>query len=76
MSDRGNTSAPKKAKSTAPKHKINSKSRASKVNPIVEKELNELITNLDLLKPVKKDWRYRIGEFIGQLILTVVALIL
>ena len=76
MSDRGNTSAPKKAKSTAPKHKINSKSRASKVNPIVEKELNELITNLDLLKPVKKDWRYRIGEFIGQLVLTVVALIL
>jgi len=76
LSDRGNTSAPKKAKSTAAKHKINSKSRASKVNPIVEKELNELITNLDLLKPVKKDWRYRIGEFIGQLILTVVALIL
>ncbi|MGA0083501.1 MAG: peptidoglycan binding domain-containing protein, partial [Candidatus Nanopelagicales bacterium] len=66
----------KKAKSTAPKHKINSKTRASKVNPVVEKELNELITNLDLLKPVKKDWRYRIGEFIGQLILTVFALIL
>ena len=76
MSDRGNSSAPKKAKSTAPKHKINSKSRSSKVNLIVEKELNELITNLDLLKPVKKDWRYRIGEFIGQLILTVFALIL
>ena len=76
MSDRGNTSASKKAKSTAPKIKINSKTRASKVNPIVEKELNELITNLELLKPVKKDWRYRIGEFIGQLILTVVALIL
>lgn len=76
MSDRGNTSASKKAKSTAPKHKINSKTRASRVNPIVEKELNELITNLDLLKPVKKDWRYRIGEFIGQLILTVFALIL
>jgi len=48
LSDRGNTSAPKKAKSTAAKHKINSKSRASKVNPIVEKELNELITNLEL----------------------------
>jgi vancomycin resistance protein YoaR len=76
LSDRGNTSASKKAKSTAPKIKINSKTRASKVNPIVEKELNELITNLELLKPVKKDWRYRIGEFIGQLILTVVALIL
>jgi vancomycin resistance protein YoaR len=76
LSDRGNTSASKKAKSTAPKHKINSKTRASKVNPVVEKELNELITNLDLLKPVKKDWRYRIGEFIGQLILTVFALIL
>jgi len=76
LSDRGNSSAPKKAKSTAPKHKINSKSRSSKVNLIVEKELNELITNLDLLKPVKKDWRYRIGEFIGQLILTVFALIL
>jgi vancomycin resistance protein YoaR len=76
LSDRGNTSASKKAKSTAPKHKINSKTRASRVNPIVEKELNELITNLDLLKPVKKDWRYRIGEFIGQLILTVFALIL
>jgi len=76
LSDRGNTSAPKKAKSAAPKHKINSKTRASKVNPLVEKELNELITNLDLLKPVKKDWRYRIGEFIGQLILTVFALIL
>jgi vancomycin resistance protein YoaR len=76
LSDRGNTSASKKAKSTAPKHKINSKTRASKANPVVEKELNELITNLDLLKPVKKDWRYRIGEFIGQLILTVFALIL
>ena len=76
MSDRGNTSASKKAKSTAPKIKINSKTRASKVNPIVEKELNELITNLELLTPVKKDWRYRIGEFIGQLILTVFALIL
>ena len=76
MSDRGNTSASKKPKSTPAKHKINSKTRASKVNPIVEKELNELITNLDLLKPVKKDWRYRIGEFIGQLILTVFALIL
>lgn len=76
MSDRGNTSASKKAKSTAPKLKINSKSRASKVNAVVEKELNELITNLELLTPVKKDWRYRIGEFIGQLILTVFALIL
>lgn len=76
MSDRGNTSASKKAKSTAPKLKINSKSRASKVNAVVEKELNDLITNLELLTPVKKDWRYRIGEFIGQLILTVFALIL
>ena len=76
MSDRGNTSASKKAKNTAPKIKINSKSRASKVNAVVEKELNELITNLELLTPVKKDWRYRIGEFIGQFILTVFALIL
>ena len=76
MSDRGNTSASKKAKSTAPKIKINSKTRASKVNAVVEKELNELITNLELLTPIKKDWRYRIGEFIGQLILTVFALIL
>jgi len=54
LSDRGNTSAPKKAKSTAAKHKINSKSRASKVNPIVEKELNELITNLDYLNQLKR----------------------
>jgi vancomycin resistance protein YoaR len=76
LSDRGNTSASKKAKSTAPKIKINSKTRASKVNAVVEKELNELITNLELLTPIKKDWRYRIGEFIGQLILTVFALIL
>ena len=29
-----------------------------------------------MLKPVKKDWKYRIGEFIGQLILTAVALII
>jgi vancomycin resistance protein YoaR len=76
LSDRGNTSASKKPKSTAPKIKINSKTRASKVNAVVEKELNELITNLELLTPIKKDWRYRIGEFIGQLILTVFALIL
>lgn len=38
--------------------------------------MNELITNLDLLKPIKKDWKYRLGEFLGQLILTVFALIL
>lgn len=76
MSDRGKASAPKKAKTVSPKHKINAKTRSTKVNPIVEKELNELIENLDLLKPVKKDWRYRIGEFLGQLILTFVALIL
>ena len=67
MSDRGKTSASKKTKSTSPKHKFKA---------TAEKELNILIQNLDLLKPVKKDWRYRIGEFLGQLILTVFAIIL
>ncbi len=42
------------------------------INPVVEQELNELISNLELLKPIKKDWRYRIGEILGQLILTFV----
>ncbi|MFM1826239.1 MAG: hypothetical protein RLZZ37_874 [Actinomycetota bacterium] len=43
---------------------------AQTINPVVEQELNELISNLELLKPIKKDWKYRIGEFLGQLILT------
>ena len=46
------------------------------MSPLVTKDLDDLISNLELLKPVKKDWKYRIGEFIGQLILTAVALIL
>lgn len=76
MSERGSSPASKKTKAAGPKHKLNSKPRSTKVNPIVEQELNELITNLDLLKPIKKDWKYRLGEFLGQLILTVFALIL
>lgn len=76
MSERGSSPASKKTKATGPKHKLNSKPRSTKVNPIVEQELNELITNLDLLRPIKKDWKYRLGEFLGQLILTVFALIL
>lgn len=76
MSERGSSPASKKTKAAGPKHKLNSKPRSTKVNPIVEQELNELITNLDLLKPIKKDWKYRSGEFLGQLILTVFALIL
>lgn len=76
MSDKGKTSPAKKNKSADPKHKLNSKTRSTKVSPLVTQELDELISNLELLKPVKKDWKYRIGEFIGQLILTAVALIL
>ena len=76
MSDKGKTSPAKKNKSADPKHKFNSKSRSTKVSPLVTKDLDELISNLELLKPVKKDWKYRIGEFIGQLILTAVALII
>ena len=76
MSERGSSPASKKTKAAGPKHKLNSKPRSTKVNPIVDQELNELITNLDLLKPIKKDWKYRLGEFLGQLILTVFALIL
>ena len=76
MSDKGKTSPAKKNKSADPKHKFNSKSRSTKVSPLVTKDLDELISNLELLKPVKKDWKYRIGEFIGQLILTAVSLII
>jgi vancomycin resistance protein YoaR len=76
LSDKEKSSPAKKNKSAAPKHKLNSKTRSIKVSPLVTQELDELISNLELLKPVKKDWKYRIGEFIGQLILTAVALIL
>ena len=76
MSDKEKTPPAKKNKSAVPKHKFNSKTRSTKVSPLVTQELDELISNLELLKPVKKDWKYRIGEFIGQLILTAVALIL
>ncbi len=76
MSDKEKTSPAKTNKSVGPKHKLNSKDRPTKVSPLVTQELDELISNLELLKPVKKDWKYRIGEFIGQLILTAVALIL
>ena len=76
MSDKEKTPPAKKTKSAAPKHKLNSKTKTTKVSPLVTQELDELISNLELLKPVKKDWKYRIGEFIGQLILTAVALIL
>ena len=76
MSDKEKSSPAKKNKSAEPKHKFNSKTRSTKVSPLVTQELDELISNLELLKPVKKDWKYRIGEFIGQLILTAVALIL
>ena len=76
MSDKEKTPPAKKDKSAAPKHKFNSKTRSTKVSPLVTQELDELISNLELSKPVKKDWKYRIGEFIGQLILTAVALIL
>jgi vancomycin resistance protein YoaR len=76
LSDKEKTPSAKKNKSAAPKHKLNSKTRSTKVSPLVTQELDELISNLELLKPVKKDWKYRIGEFIGQLILTAGALIL
>ncbi len=76
MSDKEKPSPAKKSKSATPKHQFNSKTRSTKVSPLVSQELDELISNLELLKPVKKDWKYRIGEFIGQLILTAVALIL
>jgi len=70
LSDKWKISPAKKDKSADPKH------RSTKVSPLVAKDLDDLISNLELLKPVKKDWKYRIGEFIGQLILTAVALIL
>ena len=76
MSDKDKSSPAKKSKPTTPKHKLYSKTRSTKVSPVVAQELDELISNLALLKPVKKDWKYRIGEFIGQLILTAVAIIL
>jgi len=76
LSDKEKPSPAKKSKSATPKHQLNSKTRSTKVSPLVTQELDELISNLELLKPVKKDWKYRIGEFIGQLILTAVALIL
>ncbi len=50
-------------------------SNSQTINPIVEQELNDLISNLELLKPIKKDWRYRLGEFLGQLILTFIFIV-
>lgn len=76
MSGKEKSSPIKKIKSAPPKQKLFSKNKSTKVSPLVSQELDDLISNLALLKPVKKDWRYRIGEFIGQLILTAVALIL
>jgi vancomycin resistance protein YoaR len=76
LSDKGKTSPAKKEKSADSKHKLNLKTSSTKVSPLVTKELDELISNIELLTPVKKDWKYRIGEFIGQLILTAFSLIL
>lgn len=76
MSDKEKTPPVKKNKPAAPNHKLNSKTGSTKVSALVTQELDELISNLELLEPVKKDWKYRIGEFIGQMILTAVALIL
>lgn len=59
-------------KKNAVKQTETSNSGTQTINPVVEQELNELISNLELLKPIKKDWRYRIGEILGQLILTFV----
>ena len=57
-------------KSASIKQSAAAKADTQTINPVVEQELNELISNLELLKPIKKDWKYRIGEFLGQLILT------
>ncbi len=70
LAERKKTSSVKKPKSTLPKHKAGPKVASTTISPTVEQELNELISNLEFLKPVKKDWRYRLGEFLGQLILT------
>lgn len=66
----------KKTKAPVQKSKLNSKTKVAKVSPVVVQDLNELISNLELLKPIKKDWRYRIGEFLGQLILTFLFIVL
>lgn len=63
-------SASSASKKSATKQAASSNTITQTINPVVEQELNELISNLELLKPIKKDWRYRIGEFLGQLILT------
>ena len=76
MNDKEKSSSAKKYKFVNPKHTLNSKDRSTRVSPLVTQELDDLISNLELLKPVKKGWKYRIGEFIGQLILTAVAVIL
>ena len=76
MSEKDKSSPAKKNKSVTTNYKLNSKNRSTKVSPLVNQELDELISNLSLIKPVERNWKYRIGEFIGQLILTCVALIL
>jgi vancomycin resistance protein YoaR len=76
LSEKDKSSPAKKNKSVTTNYKLNSKNRSTKVSPLVNQELDELISNLSLIKPVERNWKYRIGEFIGQLILTCVALIL
>jgi len=56
------------------KSKKKNKSSTKEQDELVEQELEELILNLDLLKPVDKKWKYHASEFYGQVIVTTLAL--
>ena len=56
------------------KSKKKNKSSTKEQDELVEQELEELISNLDLLKPVNKNWKYHASEFYGQVIVTTLAL--
>ena len=54
--------------------KKNKKSSSKEQDKLVEQELEELISNLDLLKPVDRNWKYHASEFYGQIIITTLAI--
>ena len=54
--------------------KKNKKSSSKEQDKLVEQELEELISNLDLLKPVNRNWKYHASEFYGQIIITTLAI--
>lgn len=50
------------------------KSSSKEQDKLVEQELEELISNLELFKPVNRNWKYHASEFYGQIIITTLAI--